>query len=63
MFEISFNKMLLERAEVNEIIHIMETINQIKSGFFDKTMKLNQEDKVFGYVCFGNIHRHISSQR
>lgn len=55
--------MLLERAEVNEIIHIMETINQIKSGFFDKTMKLNQEDKVFGYICFGNIHRHISSQR
>lgn len=55
--------MPLERAEVNEIINIMDIINQIKSGFFDQTMKLSQEDKVFGYIRFGSIHRHISSQR
>lgn len=45
MFEIFFNEVFLE-GDVNEIINIVEMINQIKSGFFDKTIKLSQKYKV-----------------
>lgn len=60
MFEILFNKIFLERVEINEIINTMERVNQIKSWFMDKANELESRRKgLWLYVCVWEISYYI----